>query len=129
MKENRLITAGSAGIFARSIASQAKCSIKSRQGIEMSQIVYLDTAMESLKELLESLPFGETLTIVSADGSPLGILVSLNTELGIEAPQEPDIDVPQEETWESRWSDFASEVERAWKDDTSAKEILSEMRR
>lgn len=95
----------------------------------MSQIVYLDTAMESLKELLESLPFGETLTIVSADGSPLGILVSLNTELGIEAPQESDIDVPQEETWESRWSDFASEVERAWKDDRSAKEILSEMRR
>lgn len=109
----------------------------------MSEIVYIDDASEHLKELLDNLPFGEALTIVSPDGSPLAILVSINTEAGIDAPEEPVnsviedvedvqesvIDSPQQEEWESLWSSFAEETERAWKNDKSALEILSEMKR
>jgi hypothetical protein len=115
----------------------------------MSEIVYIDDASEHLKELLDNLPFGETLTIVSPDGNPLAILVSINAIAGIDEPQEPaasiveDVegveeveeaqesveDSPQQEKWESLWSSFAEETERAWKNDRSALEILSEMKR
>lgn len=113
----------------------------------MSEIVYIDEASEHLKELLDSLPFGEALTIVSPDGSPLAILVSINAEAGIDIPearQEPvieaaevveevaeesDIDSPQQEDWELLWSNFAEETGRYWKNEKSALKILSEMKR
>ena len=80
----------------------------------------VETAERDLKQLLERLRLGETVTLVNSDGTPLACLVSLKPA-PIEA--EPISD------WEARWDALARKVSQTWKGDQSAVEILGEMRR
>ena len=80
----------------------------------------VETAERDLKQLLEQLHVGETITLVNSDGMPLACLVSLKP-----APVEAE---PVSD-WEARWDALARQVSQTWKSDQSAIEILTEMRR
>ncbi len=80
----------------------------------------VETAERDLKQLLERLHLGETVTLVNSDGTPLACLVSLKP-----AP----VEVQPVSDWEARWDTLARKVSQAWKSDRSAVEILTEMRR
>jgi hypothetical protein len=80
----------------------------------------VETAAHDLKQLLEQLRMGETVTLVNSDGTPLAVMVSLKP-----APVEAE---PLSD-WEARWDALARKVSQAWKSDRSAVEILTEMRR
>jgi len=82
--------------------------------------VPVETAERDLKDLLEQLHLGETITLVSSEGTPLALVVSLKP-LPVEV--EPASD------WEARWDALTQRVSQAWKSDKSAVEILTEMRR
>lgn len=86
----------------------------------MSAVMPIETAEHDLRNLLEQLRLGETVTLVSSEGAPLALLVSLKP-----APSkaEPDSD------WDARWDALAHQVSLAWKSEKSAVEILAEMRR
>jgi antitoxin (DNA-binding transcriptional repressor) of toxin-antitoxin stability system len=85
-----------------------------------SMTVPVETAERDLKDLLEQLHLGETITLVSSEGTPLALVVSLKP-LPVEV--EPASD------WEARWDALTQRVSQAWKSDKSAVEILTEMRR
>ncbi len=80
----------------------------------------VETAARDLKQLLEQLYIGQTITLVNSDGTPLAVMVSLKP-----APvgAEPVSD------WDARWDALTRKVSQAWKSDQSAVEILTEMRR
>jgi antitoxin (DNA-binding transcriptional repressor) of toxin-antitoxin stability system len=82
--------------------------------------VPVETAERDLQHLLERLHLGETITLVSSEGMPLAVVVSLKP-----APAE----VEPASDWEARWDALAQKVSQAWKSDKSAVEILMEMRR
>ena len=86
----------------------------------MAMVISVERAGYNLKDLLERLRLGETVTLVGPDGVPLAILVSLRS-----APAESK-PVPD---WEARWDALAEKVSQAWKSEKSATEILAEMRR
>jgi hypothetical protein len=81
--------------------------------------VPVQTAQRDLQHLLEQFHLGETITLVSSEGMPLAVVVSLKPA----SEAEPVSD------WEARWDALAQKVSRAWKSDKSAVEILTEMRR
>ena len=83
--------------------------------------VPVETAEHDLQRLLEQLRLGETITLVSSEGTPLAIVVSLKPAPVAETPPASD--------WEAQWEVLAEEVGRAWKSEKSAIETLSEMRR
>jgi hypothetical protein len=84
--------------------------------------VPIETAERDLQHLLEQLHLGETITLVSSEGTPLAVVVSLKpVALVAETPPTSD--------WEAQWEALAEEVGRAWKSERSAIETLSEMRR
>ena len=85
-----------------------------------SMTVPIETAERDLQHLLGQLHLGETITLVSSEGTPLAVVVSLKP-----APAE----VEPTSDWEARWDALAQKVSRAWKSEKSAVEILSEMRR
>ena len=85
-----------------------------------SMTVPVETAERDLKHLLDQLHLGETITLVSSEGTPLAVVVSLKP-----AP----LEVEPASDWEGRWDVLAQKVSRAWKSDKSAVEILMEMRR
>jgi antitoxin (DNA-binding transcriptional repressor) of toxin-antitoxin stability system len=80
----------------------------------------VETAERDLKQLLERLRLGETITLVNSDGTPLACLVSLKPA---SVETEPVSD------WEARWDALARKVSQTWKSEQSAVEILREMRR
>lgn len=86
----------------------------------MSMAVSVEAAEQDLKNLLERLRFGETITFVNSDGAPLAILVSLKS---VKTESQPVSD------WKTRWNALAEKVSCAWKDERSAIEALKEMRR
>jgi len=86
----------------------------------MSVVVPIEAAKHNLEDLLERLHLGETITLVSSEGTPLAVIVSLKP-----APVEAE---PASD-WEARWDALAQKVSRAWKSEKSAVEILTEMRR
>ncbi len=73
----------------------------------------------NLEELLKRLSLGESITLIGSEGKPVALLVSLK-------PAEIEKTVSD---WETRMDTLAKKVSRAWKDDKSAVDILSEMRR
>ena len=86
----------------------------------MATIVPIEAVGHDLKHLLEYLHLGETITLVSSEGMPLAVIVSLQPA---PAKVEPLSD------WEDQWDALARKVSRAWKSDKSAVETLTEMRR
>jgi antitoxin (DNA-binding transcriptional repressor) of toxin-antitoxin stability system len=80
----------------------------------------IETAERDLKGLLEELNLGETVTLISAEGMPQALLVSLR-------PVSREIE--GEADWEARWAALARQVSDAWRSERSAVELLSEMRR
>ena len=80
----------------------------------------IETAERNLKQLLERLHLGETITLINSDGMPLAIMVSLKSAATEGKPVSD---------WEARWDALAHKVSQAWKSDQSAVEILTEMRR
>ena len=85
-----------------------------------SMAMPVETAKRDLKQLLERLHLGETITLVGSEGVPVAVIVSLKP-----AP----VEVESASDWEARWDALAEEVGRAWKGEKSAVEVLSEMRR
>lgn len=73
-----------------------------------------------MKRLLEKLSLGDTITLVSSEGRPQALLVSLKPVLR-ETETEAD--------WQARWDALARQVGDAWQSEKSAVEILAEMRR
>ena len=86
----------------------------------MSLSIPVETAEHDLHSLLAQLKLGETITLVSSEGVPEALLVSLKA-----APSPP----PSPVDWEARWDTLAHKIGQAWKSDKSAQEILTEMRR
>lgn len=86
----------------------------------MSVVVPIEAAKHNLEDLLERLHLGETITLVTSEGTPLAVIVSLKP-----AP----IEVELASDWEARWDALAQKVSRAWKSEKGAVEILTEMRR
>jgi antitoxin (DNA-binding transcriptional repressor) of toxin-antitoxin stability system len=86
----------------------------------MSVSVPVETAQNDLRSLLEQLELGETITLVSPEGVPEALLVSLKA-----VPSQPH----SLADWEKRWDALARKIGQAWKSDKSAEEILAEMRR
>jgi antitoxin (DNA-binding transcriptional repressor) of toxin-antitoxin stability system len=82
--------------------------------------VPVETVERDLKDLLEQLHLGETITLVSSEGTPLALVVSLKPS---------PVEVEPASDWETRWDMLTQKVSRVWKSDKSAVEILTEMRR
>jgi hypothetical protein len=86
----------------------------------MSDLILLEKAAQDLEGLLAQMSLGETVTLSDADGKPLALLVSLNSE----APKpDPDPD------WLNRWEALAQEISAASPGERSLLEDLAEMRR
>ena len=79
----------------------------------------VELLQSDLKELIARLHVGETVTLTASDGAPLAVLISLK------AKPKP---LSQSE-WLAKWQTLSKEIDRHWKSDKSAVEILSEMRR
>jgi antitoxin (DNA-binding transcriptional repressor) of toxin-antitoxin stability system len=87
----------------------------------MSRTISIEEASDDLKGLLDGLQPGETVTLVGDKGEPRAKLVSLADTPSIASQAASD--------WEEQWKALAEEIGRAWKDDKSAVEVISEMRR
>jgi hypothetical protein len=77
----------------------------------------VETAARDLKQLLEQLRIGETITLVNPDGTPLAVMVSLKST-PVEVEPIPD--------WGARWDALTRKVSQAWKSDRSAVDVLTE---
>jgi hypothetical protein len=86
----------------------------------MTTELSVETAERDLGGVLERLHWGDTVTLVRPDGTPLAVVISLQ---GAPDEAEPASD------WEGEWDALADEVSQAWKSEKSALEVLSEMRR
>lgn len=86
----------------------------------MSEALPIKNAECNLEELLKGLPFGESITLIGAEGFPVALLVSFKHGKD-ERKQGSD--------WDARMDALAQKVSRAWKGEKSAVETLSEMRR
>jgi antitoxin (DNA-binding transcriptional repressor) of toxin-antitoxin stability system len=86
----------------------------------MTEAVSIKNAECNLEELLNRLPFGESITLTGPEGSPVALLVSLKQE-GTERMPISD--------WDAQMDELAQKVSRAWKGDKSAVEVLQETRR
>ncbi|MGQ9552922.1 MAG: hypothetical protein ACUVWR_02295 [Anaerolineae bacterium] len=86
----------------------------------MSIEMPIKAAKDRLEDLLEELDLGETITLLGAEGTPLGLLVSLKaTQTAVQSPT----------NWDACWDALSEEVSHAWKSEKGAVEILAEMRR
>lgn len=85
-----------------------------------SMTIPVEMAERDLRQLLENLRLGETITLVSSEGQPLAVVVSLKSS---------SVEVKPVSDWETRWDELVRGVSRAWKSDKSAVELLTEMRR
>ncbi len=104
----------------RGVLTKSLLGGRSAMSSTTSVTVPVETAGRDLKQLLERLRWGETITLVSSEGTPLAVVVSLKSS-SVEG--EPVSD------WDARWDELVRGVSRVWKSDKSAVEILTEMRR
>ncbi|HPS90713.1 MAG TPA: hypothetical protein PKV33_01035 [Methanothrix sp.] len=86
----------------------------------MTEAVSIKNAEGNLEELLNRLPFGESITLTSPEGSPVALLVSLKSG---KAERKPVSD------WDAQMDELAQKVSLAWKGEKSAVEVLQETRR
>ena len=82
--------------------------------------VSLEQAGRELKDLVERLPPGESVTLCDANGEAVALLVSVRSETP---------DGTASSSWWARWDALAERIARNWKSEKSAVEIVSEMRR
>lgn len=87
----------------------------------MSTTIAIEEAQRQLRRILQNAPGGDSVTVVDATGTPLGLLVSLNFET-----QQAGMD-PEE--WTRQWDALTKRINATWKSDKSAVQILSETRR
>ena len=86
----------------------------------MTIAVPIETAKDSLEDLLAELGLGESITLLGAEGTPLGLLVSLRSaQTAAQSPTD----------WAACWDALSEKVSRAWRSEKGAVELLSEMRR
>jgi antitoxin (DNA-binding transcriptional repressor) of toxin-antitoxin stability system len=86
----------------------------------MSITLPIERAEQNLRGLIAHLDLGETVTLIGTEGVPIALLVSLKPLLR-ESQEEAD--------WDTRWDALARQVSQAWKNEKSAVELLTEMRR
>lgn len=86
----------------------------------MATEISVDALGPELKDMLNRLPAGESVTVVGADGKPVAMLYTVKPR------SEPEM---SDEEFFARWEELARRVSKAWKSDKSALEILAEMRR
>jgi prevent-host-death family protein len=86
----------------------------------MATEISIDALGPELKGLLERSPSGEPITVLGKDGKPVARLTPLRPE-----PEPPMSD----EEWFAKWDALAERIDKAWKSDKTALEVLAEMRR
>lgn len=90
----------------------------------MQSVVKIESESLSLKELLATLLPGETLTLADNDGTPIAVLVSLQTTSQTHTP------APQSHLdWIRDWDGLSEQIEAAWQSEKTGLEELAEMRR
>ena len=85
--------------------------------------ISIDSAGNTLKDLLIRTKLGETVTVLDDDGKPLALLVSLHQESTIES------DANANAEWDTQWDALAGQISETWNSDQSAVDTLVEMRR
>jgi antitoxin (DNA-binding transcriptional repressor) of toxin-antitoxin stability system len=86
----------------------------------MNTTLSIEKIEQSLRQLVERLHLGETITLTGSSGKPLAVLVSLQPN-----PPQPG---PKSD-WQTQWQILAQEISQAWQSQQSAVEVLAEMRR
>ena len=86
----------------------------------MSTDVSIDVAARDLRGWLDQLPCGETVRLVSSEGTPVAVVMSLRPSPG---------KALSFEEWEREGRALAEEISKAWKSEKSALVTLAEMRR
>jgi antitoxin (DNA-binding transcriptional repressor) of toxin-antitoxin stability system len=86
----------------------------------MSEALPIKMAESNLEELLKDLSLGESITLIGQEGSPVALLISLKSG---------KIQENRADDWDTRMDTLAEKVNRAWKGEKSAVDVLSEMRR
>jgi len=86
----------------------------------LSAKVPMETAERDLKRPLNQLKAGETVTLTTAEGEPLAVLVSVRSK---------SLDDQSATDWETKWDALTRKVSQTWHSDKSAPETLVEMRR
>jgi antitoxin (DNA-binding transcriptional repressor) of toxin-antitoxin stability system len=81
--------------------------------------VPVDAAAHRFKEILEEMEPGQTIRVVAPDGGPIALVVSLRDRSDT-AKASPD--------WDADWDALAERIDKAWRSEKSAVEIVSEMR-
>ena len=86
----------------------------------MAAEISVEALGRELRELLDRLPAGESVTLVGADGKPVARVIAI-------PPQQDQPTSGQDLLAE--WEELAQEVSKDWKSQRTALEVLSEMRR
>ena len=85
----------------------------------METSISVETVSRELQELLEGLDPGQAVTLVDSSGAPVALVVPLRHGEG-----EP----PEAHDWDAEWDALAERIDKAWKSEKSAVEIVSELR-
>jgi hypothetical protein len=86
----------------------------------MAATLPVEAAGPELRELLKQLPAGETVELVGSEGEQVAVVLTV----------QPSTDKPMSpEEWLAEVDALAQEIDKAWKSEKSAVEIISEMRR
>ena len=86
--------------------------------VGIASVMPVETAEHDLRGVLERLHLGETLTLISPEGAPLAVVVSLKP-----------VEIRTASDWWAQWDELTRRISQAWKGKQSAGEILAEMRR
>jgi len=86
----------------------------------MATEISIEALGSELRDLLDRMPSGESVTVIGTDGKPVARVTPLK-------PQQEE--AVAAEDWLAEWDALAEEVGRAWKGDLSAVEAVAEQRR
>jgi prevent-host-death family protein len=86
----------------------------------MATEISIEALGSELRNLLDRVPSGESVTVIGADGKPVARVIPLRPQ-----PEEAVSD----EDWLAEWDALAEEVGKTWKGGLSAVEAVAEQRR
>ena len=86
----------------------------------MATEISIDALGAELRDLLDRIPSGESVTVIGPDGTPVARLTPLKPQTG-EAESDDD--------WLAEWDALAEEVGKTWNGGLSAVEAVAEQRR
>ena len=86
----------------------------------MAETLAIESTGPALRELLQHLPAGETVSLVDAEGKRVAVVLVVPPAAG--RPVTP-------EEWLAELDAAAERIGRAWKSEKNAVEMVSEMRR